>query len=1251
MNILFIYDGHTSNVSLKNAVKQIEQDYGEAFEISIFKQAQLDHDEELYNQVLIQSQQAGFVFLVAHGGISYFKRFNHFMGQLPKGAKCFVHSGIQDEITEVMPMLNISASDYATIYMYYQMGGQVNYYHLILYLANTFSTGNYEVNEPLQPKWEGIYHPEKSPEAILKAVNATDKEVVAILFSRHNFDENNLAHINAMIAAVESKGVVALPVYTSIAREPLLGKKGIGWVIDNFLMQEGLPIIDSVINTIGYSMTTFNNEGKPDADDSVSVFESIQVPVVQAYSTFFTYEKWKESITGLDMMALVSGIYMPEMDGQIGGYPIACHKYNPDDGTFTSHPIPDRIDKVARLAINWAKLRNKAAEDKKVAIIFHNMPPRIDQIGGAAGLDSPATVLNIINKLKENGITTDYDFEKGDDIIYKIIEGVTNDSTWKSIEDMVADSIDTIDAATYQNWFDQLHPDVQEKMEKDWGKAPGDFLIHENKMPIPGILNGNVFIGLQPARAYEEKAEEVYHSTDFVCPHQYVAFYKWVKHIFEADFILHIGTHGTLEWLPGKEKGLSESCYPDITIDDMPHLYVYNISVVGEGIQAKRRSSAVLLDHCIPSMTESGTYHELSELDDLLKDYYQSVAGNPGKVPTLEEKIWELTVKLNLHQDLQLDETTKPADFREFVKDLHAWVEKIKVSVIKDGLHIFGQAPEGELYTNMLRLLVRIRNGEIMSINQGVAAYLGYDYNQILDYPDIDYKPGLTGHMLRDQFIQSAKTLVDGLQEHQYNITDYQSYISYHLDQPKGDASALIVTLKFVCDELKGRIDRLTDELEYALKGSNARFVSPGPGGCPTRGNALILPSGKNFYAIDPATIPSRASWDVGMRMGNDLLDRYLKDEGKYPESMAIILYAGDQMRTNGDCIAEILYLLGVRPVWLGNTNRVNTLEVIPLEELGRPRVDVTCRISGLFRDTFPNLIEMIDDAIHLVATLDEPLDQNNIKKHFVEEVEELTAKGMDKEVAEQESLLRVFGCPPGTYGGGVDILISSGKWETNEDLADVSVNWSSHAYSRRKHGEKRPDIYTRRLSKTDVTVKNEVSVEFDIYEIDDEYVYHGGLLAAVKKHSGKAPRSYYGNSSDPDRTSIADLREETARIVRARMLNPKWIDGLKRHGFKGANDIAFNMDNVFGWDATGDLVEDWMYEEITNHLLFNKENKDWMDEVNPYATHHIVEQLLETIQRGMWHAKDETLERLQQIYLACEGNLEGANYKQGSSH
>jgi len=1241
--IVFLLDAHTPTINIDKATKKLDSE----IEVQVVRQMSLDVSPEAYNENLPLFDQADFIFITGHGSITTFKSFNAFMERYQKAKKIFFHTGIQDEVDAILPRLNLSASDYLMVYRYFTMSTEENYLNLFLYLASVLGgAGQYKYIEPKQPQWEGLYRINESEMSErIKAAKRSNRPIVAVLFSQHLVQNEDLKHINALIDCVEKYKACVVPIYTPAVKDEATGRKGIEWILRRYLMEKDESIVDVIINTIGYSMTIFNSEGNGSTRSEKSVFADIRVPVIQAFSTYFQYDQWRKSIVGLDAMALVSGIYYPEFDGQIGGYPIASHHYIPEKGSFMADPIPDRIDKVVRLSLNWARLRSLSNEDKKVAIIFHNTPPRNDMIGCAAGLDSPASVFNIIEKLKSSGIHTEYNFESGDEIIRKIIDRVSNDTTWMSPEDMIARSIDTINKEQYQKWYNTLSENVRFRLEKDWGEAPGHFMVHEKKMPVPGILNGNIFIGLQPPRAFEEKAEQCYHSCDFVCPHQYIAFYKWVKHVFKADVIMHIGTHGTIEWLPGKEKGLSDECFPDVCIDDIPHLYPYHVSVVGEGIQAKRRSSAVLLSHLIPSMKESGVYDQLTDLDNLIKEYLQSSHVAKAQIPTLQEDIWKLTVKLNLHTDLQLNEDQQPVEFDTFIAELHSWTETIKQSEIKDGLHIFGHVPEGDRFNNLLRLLVRIKNGNVASLPQATAEAIGFDYEEITNSPDKFFRPGITGHLIIDECTQTSIKVVEALAKNNFNDALIHNIIDENISEKTGSRVNLEKTLRYICQEVQPKLNRTFEELEWCETGINGGFVAPHQGGCPSRGNVRILPTGRNFFAIDPAAVPSRAAYQVGKRMAEELIARYCKDEEHYPESIGIVLYAGDQMKTSGDDIAEVLYLMGIRPVWLGTSSRVTDLELIPLEELGRPRIDVTCRISGLLRDTFPNLIEMIDRAVNMVAAANEPLDQNFIRKHVTEELDELTAQGMDPRTARQEALLRVFSCPTGTYGGGVDILIESKKWESTTDLATISVTWSCHAYSTELHGKISRETYSRRLAKTDVTVKNENSVEFDIYEIDDEYIYHGGMIAAVTELSGKKPRSYYGNSANPEMTKVASVREETARIVRARLLNPQWIEGLKQHGYKGAQDVSYNMDNLFGWDATADTIEKWMYDALAEHWLFNPENKEWMDKVNPWAARHINERMLEAIQRGMWKADEEMKERLANLYVETEGILEDMNF------
>lgn len=1245
--IVFVTGPFDNTYEVNKARNVLKEKYPHQFQFDFFKYTQLDEDQHQYYACIEKSLQADMVFIASHGGFTHFKKFTeYFHAVADHKKKIYLESGIQDEVDELKQKLNISPGEFATIYRYYSMGGETNLYYLFLWMINQWESGDYQIENPIAPIWEGIYGFKGNDEdrkQYLKEIQEADQPVIGVLFHSQFYQNGNVAHIETIKKEIEKQGAIPLICYSGVSAQKELEREGVGYILNEIFSLNNKPVVDSVINTLGYSQSIMSNPGDGSAEMlEESIYNQLAVPVIQSFSVWFSEEDWRKSQQGVDGMTLVSGIYYPEFDGQIISYPSSYTIFEEDEfGTrYRFNPIQERIEKICSLAKNWASLRYISNQDKKVAIILHNMPPRNDQIGCAWGLDTPASVWHMTESLQANGIHLETPFKDGEEIINKIIDGVTNDTQWSSPEQMVEKSIDTISAQKYHEWFQKLPDEVQKKMELDWGKAPGEFLVYQDQMPIPGILNGNVFIGLQPARAFEEKAEECYHSTDFVCPHQYIAFYKWVKHIFEADVILHIGTHGTLEWLPGKEKGLSNACYPDIAISDMPHLYPYCISVVGEGIQAKRRSAAVLNEYMIPSMVESGTYDELSQLDELLKDYYHAKNNNEKKMESAVQEVWDLVKSLDLDQDLQVKKEEAFADFDQFLEDLHVWMERIKSSIIKDGLHIYGQPEEKERFRNMLRLLTRIGNGEVPALNEGIAVALQYDYESLLDEPSKLWENGKTSLYVLEDITHLAVELIEDLEQENYNITGVLKVIQNRFPNDRNTVK-LEQVLQFICEKVAPRLLQTTDELKHLVNGVDGKMVDSGPGGCPSRGNALILPTGRNFYSINPTAVPTRASWKVGQKMGNDLLEQYKKDEEKLPESIAIVMYAGDVMKTYGDDIAEILYLMGVRPVWLGNTAQVTGLELIPLDELKRPRVDVTCRISGLFRDTFPNLIEMLDDAVNLVASQDEDVEMNYIRKHVLTEVEEMKQKGIDPEIAEQEARLRVFGCPPGTYGGGVDILTSSGKWENNEDLATISTTWSCHVYGRKVHGDSRPDLYGTRLSKTNVTVKNEISKESDIYDIDDEFIYHGGLIAATRKFSGKTPRSYYGNSANPDRTEIASVESETARIMRARILNPKWIEGLKRHGYKGAQDVAYMMENVFGWDATADVVEDWMYNKITDHYLLNEENRKWMEDVNKWAVNKMSERLLEAIQRGMWNASEEYREKLIQVYLQTEGEIE----------
>ncbi|WP_294663469.1 cobaltochelatase subunit CobN, partial [uncultured Fusobacterium sp.] len=703
-----------------------------------------------------------------------------------------------------------------------------------------------------------------------------------------------------------------------------------------------------------------------------------------------------------------------------------------------------------------------------------------------------------------------------------------------------------------------------------------------------------------------------------------------------ADVIYHVGTHGTLEWLPGKEIGLSSSCCPDFNIDDIPHLYDYSINVTGEGLQAKRRSYAALISYMIPALTLAGEYEDIEEIDELIKQYYQAENAKDSKVEGIKKDILDRVFKYNYNLDMNLDKEKVLEDYKIFINKLHSYIEELKSSTIKDGLHILGEPAEGDRCATLIQALMRIDNCGMLAADKSVGKALGYDLEQLKNEPYDFSENGKSNLMILDDIRNITLDIIKEILSD--NKTELKGeYSGYEVKNRK-----YILTLRNnILGTVLPKIRGVVREKESTIKGAEGKFIIPGQSGCPTRGNINILPTGTNFYAIDPNKIPSRASWKVGMQLGDKLIERYIEDEGKIPQNIAMLIYGGETMKTNGDDIAEALYLMGVRPIWLNNGDRVIGLEVIPYEELKRPRIDVILRITGLFRDTFPILIRLLEEAVNLVSQLDEPEEINYIRKNMNEEIEELLKEGYQLSEAEHISKMRVFGCPPGTYGAGVGVLINSKEWETREDLGKAYINWSSHAYGSSYHGTKVEKIFTKRMAKSEITVKNESSVEIDMLESDDYYTYHGGLVAAVKCASGKDPRSYSANASDPESTKIKSLKEETAKIMRSRILNPKWFEGLKRHGYKGAQEVSFMVDIFFGWDATSEIAEDWMYDKITEKYIENEENREWIKENNPHAVMNIAEKLLEANQRNMWSASPEKLESLRKIYLSIEGDVE----------
>lgn len=1231
--------------NMKRAFRRVEESHPGMMEGRCWSAWGLAARPEEIPQMMEDAKNCDFAIVYFHGGAQLLPGFESVWKQLTAKMPVYFESSLPEEIAELLPQSGLNEIQYQDIRQYFRLADEYNFTSMLQHIAKQHFGENCTVPEPRPILGEGFYTlngilTEAESETLRRTAAENGKIVVGLILHQTQVNNGNTRHIDAMLRHLERLDVVALPMFTRMANDED-DKRGVRHAMERHFMHEGKCLPDVILVMSGFSMTHMSWPGDGYREVTESIFAHWDVPAIQVMATRMLLADYEAKPQGVDNMSLTNSIFQPELDGQIISVPCAAQEVLVEDGVERKVfvPIPDRVERVCKLAVNWAKLRKLPQQEKKIAILFHAMPGN-DRIGCAEGLDSFESVHRIIKRLQAEGVRTDFDFENGQDIADKLTLGLTNDIRWISEDAMLEYAAAQIPQTVWQNWFGNLGDKMRAELKNTWGSAPGEVMMVDDQLLIPGIINGNIFVGIQPSRAFGDRASELYHSTDSVPPYSYIAYYRWLEECFGANAVCHIGTHGSLEWLPGKQVGLSQSCYGDATLGSLPNLYPYHIGVTGEGINAKRRSWAVILDHMPPSLDEAEAYEGMAVIDEALKEYHQAKQVRKAQVPQLARRIFDLAVQANLAGDLHLTEDDFVADPEGTVESIHLWLGELKNSMVKDGLHIFGQVPEGKLYDNQARSLVRVRNGNIPSLNDSILTAQGYDPEAIKDDPTADFD-GISGSAVYDGAVETARALTGKLAQMSYDSTAIDRLVAE--EAFSGSTTDLKRVLHFLCETVTDKLNHITDEMDHLIGGLNGHFVPPALGGNPTRGNVSILPTGRNFYASDPHQIPSRAAWEIGGKLAKQMLQQYQDAQEGYPESIAMVVWAGNTLKTCGEDFAECLHLMGVRPVYLGETTRVLGVEPIPLEELGRPRLDVTLRISGLFRDMYPNLIRMMDEAVTCVASLDEPEEMNFIKKHIREDVEKLTAEGLPEEKALDQSYIRVFGCAPGCYGAAVAKVIDSREWKDFRDLAKVYETWSSYAYTSKEHGISHVDTFRRRMSTVSVTIKNESNSEFDMMDSDDFYAYHGGLVATVKANSGNTPLSITGHTEDPDRPVTRDLARETARILRSRILNPKWLEGLKRHGFKGAQEISAALDSLFGWDATAQVAEDWMYQSIAEKFLFDEQTRQWMESVNRWSAHSVSERLLEAHQRGMWETDQQTLKQLQSIYMRSEGTIEDA--------
>jgi cobaltochelatase CobN len=1100
---------------------------------------------------------------------------------LARGIPLLAFAGEAVPDAELTTLSTVPASLLTQAFGYLVQGGPDNLANLMRFVADTVLMEGF-----------GFEAPEKVPDVhVWREPSERDaqKPLIGVVFYRAHLVAGNTRFIADLCDALEARGaqVLALSCYS------LRGKDGAP-VVELLRAHKVDVLITTVLAAGGVAAAAGTPGGAGGLDGEaweVSALASLDVPIIQAPSCGMSAEQWRDSDAGLGPFDVTQGVAIPEFDGRVIAPAFAFYEVVDDGDSLGSEvkacrSVPDRVARVAGIAVRYARTRRRTPDQRKIAIVLSAYPTKRSRLGNAVGLDTPASALRILHALRAQGYRVDRIPETSDALMAELADGLTYDAESLTPAQLGA-AVGKLAARDYLSFFSALPDDARQDVEGKWGAAPGRQRVHDGSLVFNGIELGNVLVLIQPPRGYGDDPVAVYHSPNLPPAHHYLAFYHWLDRGFDADAIIHLGKHGTLEWLPGKAVGLSGSCYPDIAIGDVPFFYPFVVNDPGEGSQAKRRTHAVIIDHLLPPMTRADVYDDLAKLEQLFDEYARVQSMDPSKLAALRMQIWQQIGASAIDRDLGIAEVPKEDEFDDVILNVDGYLCGLKDAQIRGGLHILGDVPEGETLVDLVLAITRLGHGKVASLRRSVAEKL-----------DIDPEAPAT----LDRLEAHCRALVEGAAKRNW--------------QPLPDD---LPTLVWVCEWLVPKLRRTGDEVRNLLIGLDGRYVPAGPSGTLTRGGAHVLPTGRNFYSTDPKALPTQLSWDVGWKLAEALLERHKAEEGKYPTTVGLVLWGTAAMRTQGDDVAEALALLGVKPVWENESRRVVGLELIPLAELGRPRIDVTLRISGFFRDAFPNLVSLLDDAVALVAGLDESLEDNYVRK-----------------VGSNDA--RIFGPAPGAYGVGVFSLIENRNWRSNDDLAAVYIAWSGFSYGKAGYGVANEDAMRRRFAAIDVAVKNQDNREHDIFDSDNYLEDHGGMIATIRSLTGRDPKAWFGDSSNPGAVRVRSLAEEAARVVRTRVINPRWIAGMQRHGYKGAFEMAATVDYLFGYDATASVVDDWMYERVTESYVADESARKFFKESNPWALKAIAERLLEASQRGMWNASETALSALRSALLEAEG-------------
>nr|WP_145552784.1 cobaltochelatase subunit CobN [Variovorax boronicumulans] len=1149
-----------------------------------------------------------------------------------KGQRLAMFSGDLQEDPHLLARSTLPQADCRLLWHYLRAGGPVN---ARAFLQAVVHLGLGQGEAPPPPRslpQAALYVPPAlcaAPHAVpgiddLRAAWTPGAPVVALVFYRSHWLAGNTAAFDALAVALHARGMNPLPLALDSLKDALC--------LSTLRTLCSEHAVQLVLNTTAFSAL---EPGQNLAGDA---------PVLQVITSGGNRADWLADAQGLRPRDIAMQVVLPEMDGRIvtravsfKGLAHRCPVTQTDVVAYQAEP--DRVDFVAELARRWCRLRSLPARDKRLALVLANYPGSEGRIGSGVGLDTPASVVAILRALATEGYQLgDASLpEDGDALMRLLQQGIANDpAQWP-----LRPAWQSYALADYRQRLAALPEGMAAAVAARWGPPEADPALRQGRFMVAGLRLGQVFIGIQPARALNAAGAQdyaSYHDAELVPPHHYLAFYFWLRDVFAIDAIVHVGKHGNLEWLPGKSLALSGACWPDAILGPLPHLYPFIVNDPGEGAQAKRRSQAVIVDHLMPPLTRAENHGPLQDLERLVDEYYDALLVDARRAALLRRQIVDAVRRQHLAGELALPPGTEN-DEDALLQRIDAYLCELKETQIRDGLHVFGTSPTGRQRRDTLLALARYPTDG----DAGLLGALAADLLPDTGFDPLRLEPARPWTGPRPAALQALSTEP---WRHEGDTRERLELLAQQLlddDRQAADWPQTQAVLQRVRTQLAPALDACgAEELRQLARGLRGLFVPAGPSGSPSRGRPDVLPTGRNFYTLDTRAVPTPAAWELGQQAASQLIERYLQEHGEYPRALGLSVWGTATMRTGGDDLAQAFALIGVRPRWAPGSQRVQDFEVVPRAGLHRPRVDVTLRISGFFRDAFPLAVQMFDAAVQAVAALEEDEEDNPIRARVLAEAQALQDAGATAEQARRQAGWRVFGAPPGHYGTGLDPLLHSGDWQDGGDLARAWMGWSAHAYGRDAEGEPAGPALRRRLGELDIVAQNQDSREHDILDSSDYLQFQGGMAAAVRAVSGKTPALYHGDHANPLQPRVRTLHQEIGRVVRARVTNPKWIAGAMRHGYKGAFEMAATVDYLFGFDATTGQVADHHYALVADAYVVNAAVRGFVAAHNPEALRGMLERLLEAMQRGLWEEPGHYRQQLEDLLLDHDNLMEG---------